>query len=322
MAAIMAKARNKRQAPKTKSVKGKWRARPNDAGTRLTSYLRRKIGEGASLAAVKRGLEKGLCTINGRIETFGSYKICSGDKVSYKGALYAEPSTTVRIESKAILYEDESLLIYDKPSGIPTEHTRDSARPSMYTALMSYLTQMEGGMVHLVHRLDRDTSGVLLLAKDSDTAEALGELFRERAIHKEYSAIVDGLPKRDEGAISGQLRKKPDGAPGEWESVTEGGKEAVTEWQVKERLERAALLRLYPQTGRTHQLRIHMRDMKHPILGDVLYAKKFFSPYRPKRHLLHASRISFVHPATGEEIDIAAQYPPDFKKALSKLKKK
>ena len=304
-------------AHRTSTGRRTWRIGPGEAGQRLATFLRLRLGPDAGLAAVKRSLERGRCTVNGRIRTFGSYRLKAGDRVVFSGRLIEKrPPLTIR--ERCVLFRDDYLLIYDKPAGYPCAPTDDPARPSLLSALEAH--SGAGGLV-LVHRLDRDTSGAMLFARDQDTARAVEGLFRRRAVRKLYEAIVDGVLRREEGQVVSNL-KKAGGTPGRWASVREGGRRAETAWRVLERLGRATLLGLEPRTGRTHQLRVHLSEMGHPILGDALYGRKFRCDLRPERHLLHARRIEFEHPVSGRKVSATAPRPADFKRALARLAKR
>jgi RluA family pseudouridine synthase len=178
----------------------------------------------------------------------------------------------------------------------------------------------------LLHRLDKETSGVLLFAKDAEMAEMFFRLFNQRKVQKKYLALVDNCPKEDQGVIDNYI-----GTLGRYQGHAILGQvpkeapkkchpeHARTLWQCVKRGQSASLIACFPETGRTHQLRVHLSEMGHPILGDDTYCKKFTSSYRAIRVLLHAEQVSFLHPGTQELVVISSPIPQDFKKAQMDL---
>jgi 23S rRNA pseudouridine955/2504/2580 synthase/23S rRNA pseudouridine1911/1915/1917 synthase len=209
-----------------------------------------------------------------------------------------------------VLYEDEALLVFDKPVGINCDEN----------GVLKLLNKEDPSLL-LVHRLDRDTTGVLLLAKNRQIFENLVEQFKRFQVYKHYLAIVDGLVSQSRGVIENFLGKKHAYAGQTiWGAVdaTEG-LPAKTEWHCLNKGADASLLVCVPKTGRTHQIRVHMAEMGHPILGDFQYGKEFQCVYRPSRMLLHAEEIRLRHPLTGKSLSFRAQLPDDFKNAQQGL---
>jgi len=263
---------------------------------RLLQFLREKCEGAPSVKAIKRAIDGKACTVNDRIETFSSYPLKADDVVVLdKSALTPQKSFKI-----PILYEDKDLCIVNKPAGLVSEHI----------------------VGELVHRLDKETSGVLILAKTAKAKQKMIALFKEREVRKLYLAIVDGHVDKDSGKIDNYLGKKHAfqgqtvyGSVGE-----KKGLRAITFWKVLRRGKTASLLSCEPLTGRTHQLRVHLSEMGHPILGDIQYGKKFHCPFKPQRNLLHAYSVVFVLPSTGKELKVTAPIPVDFKRALIFLK--
>lgn len=276
-----------------------WLVSLDDAGVRLSHFLQRKVT--LSLAQVRQALELNRCIINGSIERFASIKLKPGDRVLF---LPFKKPEELKLEAERLLFEDEYLLLYNKPAGVTSE---PDGVPSLFPGC------------HLVHRLDRDTTGVILFAKTKSTYHKLFALFKERKIRKEYWAIVDQIPREREGTIENQLGKKGTFDGQTLWGETRQGVYAKTEWMIKKQLKKAALLRCFPYTGRTHQIRVHMKGMGHPILGDAQYSRTFTCPYMPTRTLLHAHQLQFVHPETERPLTITAPLPRDFQHALHKL---
>jgi tRNA pseudouridine32 synthase/23S rRNA pseudouridine746 synthase len=202
-----------------------------------------------------------------------------------------------------LIYQDDYLLVFDKPTGLLAVPGRG---PDLQDCLSSRV-QEEFPEALIVHRLDRDTSGLMLMARDPDTHRALGRLFEERKVEKTYTAIVRGWVEEDAGEIDLPMRKDMENSPRHMVD-RELGKPALTKWRVAERLADRTRLTLEPRTGRSHQLRVHMKEMGHPILGDALYADAV-SLIMADRLMLHAERLSLEHPVTGEKMEWVAGCP-------------
>jgi 23S rRNA pseudouridine1911/1915/1917 synthase len=209
-----------------------------------------------------------------------------------------------------VLHQSASLLVVAKPPGVPTAPTRDPARPSVISLVREALELPAEAFLEVPHRLDLDTSGVLLLARDRDTLAALGEAFRSRTIDKTYLAVVHGSPREDAGTWSSFLAPVERSAhTTRWGSVRAGGKKAITGYRVLRRDGARSLVECHPQTGRTHQLRVHLAEAGHPIVGDELYGAPLGEHARIGRFLLHAWRIAL--PALGAAPGRTFEHAPD-----------
>lgn len=284
-----------------------WRVSKNQAGMRLLQFLRDNCPEAPSVKALKRAIEGKLCTVNNRVETFSSYVLKEGDQISLSKDAFATGET--KPLTAAVLYEDADLLIISKPAGVVC----DSKSLKKCVAFKSSF--------ELVHRLDKETSGVLVLAKTLKSKEKMLELFKERAVRKLYLALVDGIPAKQEGTIDNYLGKKHSyQGQAIYGSVdAKSGQRAITLWKCLKKGKNASILSCEPHTGRTHQLRVHLSGLGHPILGDTQYAKKFRCSFKPQRNLLHAYAIAFKHPISGQALKVIAPIPADFKQALETL---
>jgi 23S rRNA pseudouridine1911/1915/1917 synthase len=226
-----------------------------------------------------------------------------------------------------ILARGVGWLAVDKPSGIVV-HPVNTIREN---SLIRMLRRQEGlETLRLVHRLDRETTGVLLVADAAPTASALSTAFERGRVHKEYLAIVRGDVAEDEGTIDLAIGEGDRRGVFVRREVTSDGERAVTRWRVERRFSGATLLRLFPETGRRHQLRVHLAAIGHPILGDILYGRPdvdcldLVTGSRdarrdeggPTRQLLHCERLVFPDPAGGGEVSVAAPLPSDFTAAL------
>ena len=282
----------------------KWRVSAEEAGMRLLAFLRKKNADAPSVKSLKRALDGKCCTVNGRTETFSSRPLKKDDLVVLHYSLQDRPAKL----TLPVLYEDDDLLIVDKPSGLTCENR--------------YFAPLLKKRAALIHRLDKETSGVVMLGKNKEIIDEMIALFREKAIHKEYLALVDGCVSAQSGKIENALRKKASSKQGQvfYEVTTGRGTHAITQWKCLKKTQEASLLLCEPITGRTHQLRVHLLWIGHPILGDIQYAKRFRCFLRPKRHLLHALAIAFIHPKTHQKIQVASPLPADFKESLQKLR--
>ncbi len=261
----------------------RWRA---EARVQLARFLQEKTG--LSGKKVRRLLEQNCCKINAKIERFGSVWIEKGSVVEF-----------VLREEKAlswdVLFENEFLQIVDKPCN--------------WVCSAPNCEKTFGRKFFLVHRLDKDTTGALLMAKSIPVRDELMALFAGREIEKEYLALVDGVVAKDRGVIDNFLSKK-----GSFQGQTiygsaAKGDRAITHWEVVKRGSHETLVRCYPLTGRTHQIRVHMAEMGHPILIDRQYAKHFRSKIFASRPLLHAHRLKFVY--RGVMVDVISPVPKD-----------
>ncbi|NRA38688.1 MAG: RluA family pseudouridine synthase [Planctomycetes bacterium] len=285
-----------------------------DGGKDLAHFLHDHLpGKVMSIRAVRRLLTSGCCTVNGQVESFGSRRLNRGDIVDYdkKAIRQQEPDDT--FTKKRLLYDLHDIIAYDKPAGLPVTATDDKRRWHLHRVL-----QDEFGRLHPVHRLDADTSGIVLFSRSEKRAAELQEMFKEHQIKKTYKAIVRGLPK-DKGERKTYIRclEKQQGFEKWGTSKGPDAREAMTAWKLESRLGKfASLMHVEPQTGRYHQIRIHFSEMGHPLFGDRLYGDRQ-DPIHCSRHMLHASQI--IIPAGKDIIKITCSLPDDFKQLQTDL---
>ncbi len=258
---------------------------------KLVSFLQEKIG--GSGKRIRKSLENNACKINGRVERFGSVWVEKNSIIEYQEPVFEAMSWS-------LLFENEDLKIVAKPFGWVCD---DASCQKTF-----------GKDVFLVHRLDKDTTGALILAKSKMVRDDLMHLFAEKLVEKRYLALVDGVVQLDAGVKDTFLAKK-----GSFEGQTiygssSRGDKAVTRWEVVARGTHETLVRCYPTTGRTHQIRVHLAELGHPILIDRQYAERFRSSVVAMRPLLHAERVCFSY--RGSLIESIAPLPADFKKSL------
>jgi 23S rRNA pseudouridine1911/1915/1917 synthase len=284
---------------------------PGDARERLDRFIAGRGGISRSLA--RRVLEVGGVFVDGKRCKVAARGVHPGQLVEVnvdEEAAAAAGTPAVALERARLLYVDEQLCAVDKPAGVLAQATRATERG----ALPELCATLLGAPVHVVHRLDRETSGVTLLGRTSGAAAALGEAFRRGDVHKTYLALCARPPHPPEGVVDAPLGPVP-GRPG-LHRVAPGGDPAVTRYRtlaVADPPGEVALVEARPETGRTHQIRVHLAHVGAPILGDPRYGG-------PRRHgdrevprvMLHAARLELPHPLTGAPLAVAAPLPPDF----------
>ncbi len=233
----------------------------------------------------------------------------------------------------AIVFEDARLLVLDKPAGLVVHPGAGSASGTLVNALLHHIRDLSGigGVLRpgIVHRLDRGTSGLLVVAKDDEAHRALARQFAGRSVEKEYLALVLGVPQRKQGRIEAPIGRHP--VHRQRMSIREGGRSARSDYQVVEGLDGAALVRVRIYTGRTHQIRVHLASIGHPIAGDASYGGTRTPPSRRaasrealaslRRPALHAARLAFEHPASAERLRFESPLPSDIEGVLERLRK-
>ena len=278
------------------------------AGERLDEFLASRLGR-LSRMRIANLIAAGACLVN-RLEARPGYHLQPNDLIEIT---IAGPPTSMDPEPipLEIIYEDSHLLVVVKPSGMLVHPTRSVKRGTLANALAHHLNfkseiSDDRPVVRpgIVHRLDRDTSGLMVIAKTQRALSILSRHFNRRLVRKRYVALVEGHILADEGAICAPIGRDPDNKP-HWR-VMDDGKAAETRFRVLERRGDITTVELEPVTGRTNQLRIHCAWAGHPILGDLLYSNA-----RAGRLCLHASELAFHHPAGGEWVEFHSPLPPD-----------
>ncbi|MCQ2458680.1 MAG: RluA family pseudouridine synthase [Clostridia bacterium] len=271
---------------------------------------------GLTRSRVSTLMESGCCTLDGAVCTKAGAKPPAGKTVvlTIPAPKPAVPQPEdVPLE---ILYEDDDLAVVVKPCGMVVHPAPGHEDGTLVNALLASLSSLGGigGELRpgIVHRLDKDTSGLLLVAKNDDAQLALSRMLADRRIEKHYRALVEGVPKEPSGRIDLPIgRSKKDRKK---MAVDPDGREAVTEWQTVARGRGCALLDVHILTGRTHQIRVHMKSIGHPVCGDPIYG--IDKGARVSRLMLHAYSLSFSHPRTGAPLSFTAELPEDFVKGL------
>ena len=284
---------------------------PAAAGERLDRYLT-ALGTWGSRAQVQRLIAAGAVRVDDAVVKAGTL-LRAGQAIAV--ATVAAPLAPAGAAPEAIaldiVHEDDWILVINKPAGLVVHPAPGNWQGTLVNALLHHWDGPRPGLdparPGIVHRLDKDTSGILVIAKDATTLADLGAQFRARTVAKQYVALVWGRLRQDRGTVAAPIGRHP--VHRKRMAVQPRGREAVTAYEVVERLAGATLLRLFPRTGRTHQLRVHLAAIGHPIIGDAVYG-----PGRPAalgRHALHAERLTFRHPHTGAEVTFTAPLPAD-----------
>jgi len=306
-----------------------------DAGQRLDQFVTRRIQK-ASRAQVREAIDDGQITINDQAMK-PSYKLREGDVVDYPDIDARQQEQTPENVALDIIYQDQHLAAINKPPGMVTHPAKGHWDGTLTAALLAKFSQLSdiGGASRpgIVHRLDRDTSGVLVIAKNNEAHEALTQQFADRTTEKEYFAIVANCPDRDRDVINEPIGPHP--RYRERMSIVRDdpeAKEAQTFYEVAERFDGFAAFKVFPKTGRTHQIRVHLAHIKHPVLCDRAYGNRaritvgeIARTDDPQivlsRTALHARRLKIAHPVTGEPLEFAAPIPADLHSTLVELRK-
>ena len=282
---------------------------------RLDVYLSNAIAEAPSRVFIKKMIEAGRVKVNGRQEKV-RYKVVAGDHIEadIDEEAFAPKDVPAEKMELNVFYEDENLAVINKPAGLTVHPASGSQSGTLVNGLMYHYKELSdiNGAVRpgIVHRLDRDTSGLILIAKTNVAHARLGRQFEKHTIIKRYVARVQGKVEFDQGVIDVPLERHKKYHDQRQVAKEGTGKSAVTMYEVLKRSPHSTLVALYPQTGRTHQLRVHMKHLGHPILGDEKYGRKESFP----RLALHAQSIAFTHPITKAYIEFSCPTPPEFLK--------
>jgi 23S rRNA pseudouridine1911/1915/1917 synthase len=302
-----------------------------EAGARLDAFLAARI-EGVSRTTLKGAIEEGDVLVGGHASK-PSYKLHAGERVEVE--LPEPPATEVEPEDIPldVVYEDEEVVVVNKPAGLVVHPAAGVRNGTLANALAFRFQNAEFGTSirpGIVHRLDRDTSGLIVVAKTARAHESLSDQFRARTVFKSYAALVHGVTKEEKGKIEQPVARDPRHRTRM--GVVRGGRAALTLWRVRRRFERFTLLDVEIKTGRTHQIRVHLAWMKHPVVGDETYGMgrdKTIADARLRsaiasmgRQFLHAARLGFHHPRTGEWMSFDSQPPPELARLLEELEAK
>ena len=291
------------------------------SGKRLDAWLAKEQPE-HSRARWQALIQEGCVTVNGE-SVKRNYKLRADDRVEWT---IPEPVSTETLPEDIpldILYEDAHMILINKPAGLVVHPAAGNETGTLVNALLHHCTDLAGigGELRpgIVHRLDKDTSGVMVVAKTEAALNELARQFRARETEKEYVAIVRGVPSPARGTIKTTIGRHPIHRK-KMAADVRNGRLAVSYYDVIESFVGAALLRVRIETGRTHQIRVHMAHIKHPVIGDKLYGRAHAGGIQADRQMLHAAKLSVAHPDTGERMYFSAPLPDDMEALLSQLR--
>ena len=268
---------------------------------------------------LKNLINDGHVTVNGQ-PVKPKYKVQAGDKISLVKPEPQSLELTPENIPLDIVYEDDDVIVVNKPQGMVVHPAPGHPDHTLVNALLyhSPLSTINGTFrPGIVHRIDKDTSGLLMVAKNDLAHQSLAEQLRNKTNKREYLALVYGQIKEDEGTIDAPLGRNPQDR--KKQAVVKGGRHAVTHFKVVKRYDNFTLVKCILETGRTHQIRVHMKYIGHPLVGDPLYGPR--KVIGKNGQFLHAALLGFKHPRTGEEMVFEAPPPENFQKMLDKLDK-
>ena len=291
-----------------------------DANRRLDSYLASNLA-GVTRSQAKRLIEMEHVTVDAYVAK-PSHLVKAGEKITVKIPPPVEPNAAPQDIPLDVIFEDAALLVVNKPAGLVVHPAHGHASGTLVNAVLAHCPQVAdvGGpdRAGIVHRLDKDTSGLILIAKDEATHAALQRQFKHRQVTKTYLALVEGPVQPREGIVEAPVGR--DKRQRKKMAVVRSGRQARTMYRAVEYFDDHTLLEVRPHTGRTHQVRVHLAWLGYPIVGDAVYGHRRQRLLRG-RHFLHAARLRFTHPATGEEVEFEAPLPPKLAAILKRLRR-
>ncbi|MBI4495907.1 MAG: RluA family pseudouridine synthase [Deltaproteobacteria bacterium] len=309
-----------------------FRVGPEDASKRLDVFLSLK-NSSLSRSRIKRLIEKGQVEVGGK-EVKPGHRLKENDLVSLRIPAPEKGEASPEAIPLDVLYEDRHLLVVNKPAGMVVHPAAGNYSGTLVNALLHRCTDLSGigGVLRpgIVHRLDKDTSGLLVVAKDDFTHQGLAGQFKAHAAERKYLGLLFGHPP-GEGRVESDIGRHPVDRK-RMSARPRRGRKAATRWKVLRRFRQFSLVEFTLETGRTHQIRVHLSSIGHPLLGDPLYGgRRRLSSVEPsslrqalqmmRRQALHAASLGFVHPVTGEKIIFSSPLPPDLKEVLEILEK-
>lgn len=282
---------------------------PESAGERLDRFLASAL-PGLSRARIQALVKDGQATVDGR-PAKSSQALRAGEVVEFHIPAESEPSPLAAQDIPLqVLHEDEFLMVLDKPAGLVTHPGAGNREGTVANAVLHHCGEVPvaGGTDRpgIVHRLDKETSGCLVVAKTEPVQRALSAMFADRAVEKTYLALVEGRLRHPHGTIDAKIGRHP--VHRQKMAIAERGRDALTAYRVLASEGSLSLIECKPRTGRTHQIRVHLKHLGHPVAGDPVYGRRG----NFERHLLHAWKLAFLHPVTGKRAEFQAPPPGDF----------
>ena len=296
-----------------------WRCEESDEGVRADACLAAHTE--LSRARIAALMAEGALTIDGKQEKKPATRVAKGQLLALVLPEIKPTEIVAQDIPLDILYQDSDVVIVNKPCGMVVHPAAGNEDGTLVNALLYHIHDLSGvgGEMRpgIVHRLDKDTSGLILIAKNDRAHMALSEQFKERTMEKHYRAVAFGSFREEQGMIDAPIARHP--ADRKKMAVVADGRPSKTEWRVLKRLKGATYLDVHLLTGRTHQIRVHMQHIGHPLLGDPIYAPNLRTAVRISRLMLHAYSLTFTHPSTGTRMTFCAPLPSEFEASLEKL---
>ena len=286
-------------------------------GVRIDKYIN---VDGLTRAMIQKLIENGSITVNGA-HTKNNYKLKSGDRIEILPEEPQEANITAENIELDIVYEDSHLLVVNKPQGMVVHPAPGNYSGTLVNALMYHCKDNLSGIngvlrPGIVHRIDKDTSGLLLVAKTNEAHLSLSKQIQEKSVKREYICVCEGIVKPKKGIIDAPIGRDPSNRL-KMAVTPVNSKNAVTHFEVTAHLENASVVKCVLETGRTHQIRVHMQYIGHPVMGDPLYARS--NPMKLYGQALHARVIGFEHPVSGEYMEFSTEPPKAFEELVEKL---
>lgn len=301
-----------------------WEVAKEEEGQRLDKYLSEQKDHDFSRSYLGKCIQEGCVSVNGE-KGKASLKVKAGDRIEFDIPEQKDPEVLPEAIPLDIVYEDDDLLVVNKERGMVVHPAAGHYSGTLVNAVLAHagssLSSINGvNRPGIVHRIDKDTTGLLLICKNDLSHQSLAKQLEEHSITRRYHALVFGKIKEEDGIISAPIGR--DEKDRKKQAISyKHGKEAVTHYKVLERFSDSTLVECRLETGRTHQIRVHMKSIGHPLLGDPVYGLKNRKD-GISGQALHAMILGFQHPRTGEYMEFSAPYPTDFQALLEKLRKK
>ncbi|GAA0857337.1 MULTISPECIES: RluA family pseudouridine synthase [Clostridium] len=291
-----------------------------DKGTRIDKFLSEKF-EGKSRSYIQGLIEEESILVNNK-KVKSNYKLKENDEIK----VFMKEPKELEVEAENIpidiIYEDSDVIVVNKAKGMVVHPAPGNYNGTLVNALLYHCTDLSSinGVIRpgIVHRIDKDTTGILVIAKNDEAHNKLSDQLKEHSMKREYYALVEGRIKANSGTIDKPLaRSKKDRLK---IAIVEGGKRAVTHYEVIEKFKNTTLVKCVLETGRTHQIRVHMSSIGYPLVGDPVYGFKK-GKFKCEGQMLHAKTLGFIHPRTNEYVEFTSELPENFKALIENLRK-
>lgn len=287
---------------------------------RIDKCVSELMGEKLSRSSIQKMIKSGAMTVNQLLVNKASYCVNADDVIAFTLEDPIDPGIEAQDIPLKILYEDDDLLVVDKPKGMVVHPAAGHYSGTLVNALMFYCKDQLSGIngvlrPGIVHRIDKDTSGSLVVCKNDVAHRKLAQQFKVHSITRKYYCICMGNLKEDQGTIDQPIGRHPVERKKMCVTTADKGRRAVTHYRVLERFDKYCFLECTLETGRTHQIRVHLASIGHPILGDLIYGKQ---DYKGMGQILHAGVLGFTHPTTGEYVEVRSELPDYFQEILRK----